>query len=103
VLASGRKAKSLQHQQSTVGSTNDIGLTDTELAAAKPLLSTALICDRRPRLKQPNASRIGSMSTQRTRAFGMGEVMPGVGPVFSRNHQGVNERYLIDAPELLSL
>jgi hypothetical protein len=44
-FASSRKPESLQYQQSTVGSTNEVGLTDTEWAAVKPLLSTAVLGD----------------------------------------------------------
>jgi hypothetical protein len=100
-LSSSRKPKSLQYQQSTVD--NEVGLTDPEWAAVKPLLSTALLADPNAAIEAVHriVERLNEQSEHEP--LWHGEVMPGEGLVFSRTRQGINERYLIDAATLLRL
>ena len=102
-FASSRKPESLQYQQPTVGSINEVGLTDTEWAAVEPLLSTALLAD--PNAAMEAAHRIAERLNEQSEQERLwhGEVIAGVGLVFSRNRQGIGERYLIDAALLRRL
>jgi hypothetical protein len=100
-LASSRKAKSRQYQQSTVR--NQIGLTDTEWAAVEPALSMMLLANPNAAIEAVHriTERLNEQSEHEY--LWQGDVVPGEGLVFSRNRQGVEERFLIDAALLMRL
>jgi hypothetical protein len=80
-----------------------IGLTGTEWMAVKALLSKSLIGD--PIAAITAAKRITERLNEHSEHEHLwrGEVMPGMGLVFSRSRQGIEERYLIDTALLLDL
>jgi len=80
-----------------------IAATDTEWAAVEPLLSTAMLGNPNAAIEAAHriAERLNEHSEQER--LWHGEVIAGVGLVFSRNRQGIGERYLIDAALLRRL